>query len=165
MNDWKANLENAFKLKFSKITVCIVNAYCQFSQQARTNFKQTYLHCQCILSNFSASVHQFYSNILVFVNINDQLALENVDIFSYIIDWFALDYVFKDHVFIYLWNPISISFSGKAGVGADDWCHGNNDFLQLDGKSMFNYSGHSTTTWTNFDPPPPRMDKRRQKIR
>ena len=24
---------------------CIVNAYCQFSQQAHTNFMQTYLHC------------------------------------------------------------------------------------------------------------------------
>ena len=28
------------------------------------------LHCQCILSIFLASVHQFYANILVFVNIN-----------------------------------------------------------------------------------------------
>ena len=39
------------------------------------------LHCQCILSIFPASVHQFYANILVFVNINpflytnDQFAL------------------------------------------------------------------------------------------
>ena len=42
------------------------------------------LHCQCILSIFSASVHQFYANLLVFVNINpffytnDQFALQNV---------------------------------------------------------------------------------------
>ena len=28
------------------------------------------LHCQCILSIFSASVHQFYANILVFIDIN-----------------------------------------------------------------------------------------------
>ena len=41
------------------------------------------LHCQCILSIFPASVHQFYANILVFVNINpffyinDQFALSN----------------------------------------------------------------------------------------
>jgi hypothetical protein len=42
------------------------------------------LHCQCILSIFPASVHQFYANILVFVNINpflyinDQFALVNI---------------------------------------------------------------------------------------
>ena len=28
------------------------------------------LHCQCILSIFPANLHQFYANILVFVNIN-----------------------------------------------------------------------------------------------
>ena len=39
------------------------------------------LHCQCILSIFPASVHQFYANILVFVNINP---------FLYINDQFAL---------------------------------------------------------------------------
>ena len=42
------------------------------------------LHCQCILSIFPARVHQFYENILVFVNINpflytnDQFALKNI---------------------------------------------------------------------------------------
>ena len=42
------------------------------------------LHCQCILSIFPASMHQFYANILVFVNINpflyinDQFALANI---------------------------------------------------------------------------------------
>ena len=41
------------------------------------------LHCQCILSIFPASVHQFYANVLVFVNINQ---------FLYINDQFALDY-------------------------------------------------------------------------
>ena len=43
---------------------CIANAYCQFSQQVRTNFMQTYLHCQCILSTLPAGEHQFYANIL-----------------------------------------------------------------------------------------------------
>ena len=42
------------------------------------------LHCQCILSIFPASVHQFYGNILVFVNINP---------FLYINDQFALHIV------------------------------------------------------------------------
>ena len=37
--------------------------------------------CQCILSIFPASVHQFYANLLVFVNINP---------FFYINDQFAL---------------------------------------------------------------------------
>ena len=36
---------------------------------------------QCILSIFPASVHQFYANLLVFVNVNP---------FLYIIDQFAL---------------------------------------------------------------------------
>ena len=42
------------------------------------------LHCQCILSIFPASVHQFYVNILVFININpfiyvnNQFALSNI---------------------------------------------------------------------------------------
>jgi hypothetical protein len=41
---------------------------------------------QCILSIFPASVHQFYANIFVFVNINpflyinDQFALKNVNL-------------------------------------------------------------------------------------
>ena len=35
------------------------------------------LHCQCILSIFPASVHQFYANLLVFVNINP-FALYNI---------------------------------------------------------------------------------------
>ena len=39
------------------------------------------LHCQCILSVFPASEHQFYANILLFVNINP---------FLYISDQFAL---------------------------------------------------------------------------
>ena len=39
------------------------------------------LHCQCILSIFPPSVHQFYANVLVFVNINH---------FLYINDQFAL---------------------------------------------------------------------------
>ena len=42
------------------------------------------LHCQCILSIFPARVHQFYANLLVFVNINP---------FLYINDQFALGYV------------------------------------------------------------------------
>jgi hypothetical protein len=47
------------------------------------------LHCQCILSIFPASVHQFYSNLLVFVNINpflyinDQFALSNISVLYY----------------------------------------------------------------------------------
>ena len=44
-------------------------------------FHEGDLHCQCILSIFPASVHQFYANILVFVNINP---------FLYINDQFAL---------------------------------------------------------------------------
>ena len=39
------------------------------------------LHCQCILSIFPGSVHQFYANLLVFININP---------FLYINDQFAL---------------------------------------------------------------------------
>ena len=40
------------------------------------------LHCQCILSIFPAIVHQFYANILAFVNINP---------FIYINDQFSLN--------------------------------------------------------------------------
>ena len=42
------------------------------------------LHCQCTLSIFPASVHQFYVNIFVFLNINpflhsnDQFALNHI---------------------------------------------------------------------------------------
>ena len=48
------------------------------------------LHCQCILSIFPASVHQFYANLLAFVNINP---------FLYINNQFALD----DHDLIHFW--------------------------------------------------------------
>ena len=44
---------------------CIVNAYCQFSQQVRTNFIQTYLHCY---------------NINLFLCINDQFALSSTHV-------------------------------------------------------------------------------------
>ena len=50
---------------------------------AVTSVSKGDLHCQCILSIFPASVHQFYANILVFININpflytnDQFALVN----------------------------------------------------------------------------------------
>ena len=40
------------------------------------------LHCQCILSIFPASVHQFYANILVYTN--DQFALVNVVTFPFL---------------------------------------------------------------------------------
>ena len=53
------------------------------------------LHCQCILSIFPASLHQFYANILVFVNINP---------FLYINDQFALEYPLGMLRFSF-WNP------------------------------------------------------------
>jgi hypothetical protein len=58
--------------------------------KSQTNFQNTtfflvvihiYLDCQCILSIFPASVHQFYANIFLFININP---------FLYINDQFAL---------------------------------------------------------------------------
>jgi hypothetical protein len=73
---------------------------------------QTDLHCQCILSILPASVHQFYANIFVFVNINpflyinDQFALKNVDIFSYFINQFALKNV---ELFPYIIDQFSLS--------------------------------------------------------
>ena len=48
---------------------------------------------QCILSIFPASVHQFYANILVFININpflyinDQFALIQCHLLSDILKW------------------------------------------------------------------------------
>ena len=63
------------------------------------------LHCQCILSIFTASVHQFYVNILVFININP---------FFYINDQFALgftrhftQYVLRSKVFFNNGRPQS----------------------------------------------------------
>ena len=47
------------------------------------------LHCQCILSIFPASEHQFYLNILVFVNINP---------FLYTNDQFALYCIPKNQI-------------------------------------------------------------------
>ena len=53
---------------------------------SRSSIKSASLkHCQCIFSIFPASMHQFYANILVFVNINpflyinDQFALSHMD--------------------------------------------------------------------------------------
>ena len=49
------------------------------------------LHCQCILSIFLACMHQFFANILVFININtflyfnNQFALFNVGHLSLIL--------------------------------------------------------------------------------
>ena len=59
------------------LTCIIVN----FHSRRAPIMTQTYLHCQCILSILPASVHQFYANIFVFVNINP---------FLYINDQFAL---------------------------------------------------------------------------
>ena len=35
-------------------------------------------------------------------------------------------------------------------VTASAWCHGNNDFLQVDQKTMFNYSG-AHISWDKAD--------------
>ena len=58
----------------------------QVSQFTYTYEEKFHMHCQCILSIFPASMHQFYANLLVlfvFLYNNDQFALKNVDLFSY----------------------------------------------------------------------------------
>ena len=64
------------------------------------------LHCQCILSIFPASVHQFYANLLVFVNINpflyinDQFAL----IFITPLEWVTLVYQIDLYAGLLIWG-------------------------------------------------------------
>ena len=60
------------------------------------------LHCQCILSIFPASEHQFYVNILVFVNINP---------FLYINNQFALGYVQYSQIIKKIWQSLKQSTS------------------------------------------------------
>ena len=54
-------------------------------------FKVLILHCQCILSIFPATMHQFYANKLIFVNnklflyTNDQFALINKSLGVYVL--------------------------------------------------------------------------------
>ena len=53
-------------------------------------FHEGDLHCQCILSIFPASVHQFYANILVFVTQYIELGFVSNNPFLYNNDQFAL---------------------------------------------------------------------------
>ena len=66
------------------ITMWTLKKNCHFLTLLQCSIPEGNLHCQCILSIFPASVHQFYATILVFVNINpflytnDQFALMNI---------------------------------------------------------------------------------------
>ena len=53
----------------------------QFVRLLQCSVPEGDLHCQCLLSILPASVHQFYANIFVFININP---------FLYMNDQFAL---------------------------------------------------------------------------
>jgi hypothetical protein len=67
------------------VTLCKVHIFWQGHKiLLQCSVPEGDLHCQCLLSIFPASVHQFYVNILVFVSINpflqtnDQFALRNI---------------------------------------------------------------------------------------
>ena len=68
------------------------------------------LHCQCILSIYQASVHQFYANILVLVNI---------DPFLYTNDQYALVYVYQQ-----------VTRSSIQSLELDQWHLRSNYFCQ-----------------------------------
>ena len=59
---------------------CIVNAYCQFSQQACTNFMQIYLYL-LISTHFFILTTNLHWLILTcfFIHINNQFALNNIE--------------------------------------------------------------------------------------
>ena len=92
------------------------------------------MHCQCILSIFPASVHQFYVNILVFVNINpvlytnDQFALKNVDLF-FINNKFALadlrSIIAKPMPTMHCIGPIIIGHINKTNFCYSNYCLSN----------------------------------------
>ena len=130
------------QLSYLRNIANIVNAYCQFSQQACTNFMQTYLY-SLLSTHFFILTTNLHWKMLTY-----SLIL-SIDLHQIMFSNSNLENMSLNN----LLNPISTLFSDANGItDAPNWCHGNNDFLQVDGKSMFNYTGHSTTTWTKFDP-------------
>jgi hypothetical protein len=108
---------------------CIVNAYCQFSQQARTNFMQTYLHWSiltfflykqsiCIETNFFFG-HFFKTSIYFNIYLDFKLyqksllsknLLNSYNQYSYATTEVMLDYLYSyPAVKRYLLNWVDIN--------------------------------------------------------